>query len=250
MGLNHFTWFDRASYQGYDLFPIYRKFVDEYYETGYPKGNDGYLTDPFACAHRVKFDLFLRYGLIAAAGDRHLAEFMPPTYLKDQQTAAFWRFALTPVEYRIDDLHNRQNKSRRLISGEEQLDLEPSGEEGILLMKSLLGLERTISNVNIPNLGQLPNLPYGTVVETNALFERDHISPIYSSNVPENVKALIDPHISINSDILKAALTCDRELAFKAFQADPLMTLGVEAARKLFDEMLENTKNYLPKGWF
>lgn len=31
----------------------------------------------FACAHRVKFDLFRRYGLIAVAGDRHLAEFMP-----------------------------------------------------------------------------------------------------------------------------------------------------------------------------
>ena len=30
----------------------------------------------FACSHGVKFDLFRRYGMIAAAGDRHLAEFM------------------------------------------------------------------------------------------------------------------------------------------------------------------------------
>lgn len=250
MGLNHFTWFDRASYKGYDLFPMYKEFVDEYYETGYPRDSDGYLTDPFACGHRVKFDLFKKYDLIAAAGDRHLAEFMPPIYLKDPQTAASWKFTLTPVDYRIDDLHSRQRKSSRLISGEEQLYSEPSGEEGILLIKSLLGLERTISNVNIPNMGQLANLPLGTVVETNALFERDHIAPVYSGSLPVNIKALIDPHVKIQENILTSALVCDRELAFKAFYADPLMAIKEEDARSLFDEMLLNISKYLPEDWF
>lgn len=55
----------------------------------------------FACANRVKFDLFRKYGLIAAAGDRHLAEFMPGnTYLKAPETVARWKFSLTTVEYR------------------------------------------------------------------------------------------------------------------------------------------------------
>lgn len=250
MGLNHFTWFDRASYEGYDLFPMYREFVDEYYETGYPRDFDGYLTDPFASAHRVKFDLFRKYGLIAAAGDRHLAEFMPPIYLKDPQTVACWKFALTPVKYRIEDLHSRQQKSSRLISGEEQLYTEPSDEEGILLIKSLLGLERTISNVNVPNTGQIANLPLGTIVETNALFERDHIAPVYTGSLPYSIKALIDPHVRIQEDILNSALTCDRELAFKAFCEDPLMTIKEDDARRLFEEMLQNIRNYLPEGWF
>lgn len=47
------------------------------------------MNSSFACANRVKFDLFLRYGCIAAAGDRHLAEFMPgKTYLKAPKLCA------------------------------------------------------------------------------------------------------------------------------------------------------------------
>ena len=51
--------------------------------------------------YRVKFHLFRRYGLIATAGDRHLAEFMPGNeYLKDPETVEKWKFALTSVDWR------------------------------------------------------------------------------------------------------------------------------------------------------
>lgn len=77
LGINHFTWFDYASYKGIDLFPVYRHYVDTHYEEGYEEKDNNWMNSTFACAHRVKMDLFRRYGLIAAAGDRHLAEFMP-----------------------------------------------------------------------------------------------------------------------------------------------------------------------------
>ena len=250
LGINHFTWFDRASYKGYDLMPLYKEFAEKYCKTGIFFNEEDWQNSPFACDNRVKFDLFLNYGLIAAAGDRHLAEFMPPIYLKDPETVLSWGFKLTPVDWRIKDLHNRLERSNRLLSGEEKLTATPSGEEGILLMKSLVGLERTVSNVNIPNVGQISNLPYGAVVETNALFERDHITPVFAGAVAEGVKNLITPHIQIHEDTLTAALTFDRELAFKAFKNDPLVTIGDDKAQELFCEMLDNTKAYLPEQWF
>lgn len=250
IGINHFTWIDHASYKGIDLFPMYERFVNEHYYTGYPKSFEGYKTNVFACSNRVKFDLFRKYGLMAAAGDRHLAEFLPPYYLKDIDTAHSYGFTFTSVDYRLDDLENRIKRSKRLLTGEDKLDYSPSGEESILLIKSLLGLERTISNVNLPNLGQIPNLPLGAIVETNSLFERNHIAPILAGKLPDNVKALIDPHIQNQADIMEAGLNYDRELAFKAFTNDPLLTISKNDARKLFDQMLENTKAYLPTEWF
>lgn len=251
LGINHFTWFNRASYKGIDLFPVYSKFIDKYYESGFmEKVDKNWMNDTFSCAQRVKFDLFRHYGLIAAAGDRHLAEFMPPIYLKDPETVTAWMFGLTTVDYRVDDLHKRMERSKRILSGEEQLAKEPSGEEGIQLIKSIVGLTRTVSNVNIPNIGQLSNLPIGSIVETNALFERDYIAPLIVGAVPENVKTLLTPHIQNQEYILNAALTCDRTLAFKAFMNDPLMTIKESDAKVLFNEMLENTKTYLPEGWF
>ena len=253
LGINHFTWFDQASYQGIDLFPVYKEYIDKHYEEGFNDPDRNWANSTFNCAHRVKFDLFRRYGLIAAAGDRHLAEFMPgDEYLKDPETVEGWKFGLTTVDWRKENLKERLAKSGRLYRGEEQIELKPSGEEGILLIKALCGLGRIVSNVNIPNTGlQIPNLPASAVVETNAVFSRDSIKPLIAGELPEGVLSLITPHVENHETVLNAALTCDRELVYKAFLNDPLVKgrASEEEVKKLADEMIENTKTYLPEGW-
>ncbi len=253
LGINHFTWFDQASYKGIDLFPVYREFIEENFEEGYSEPDRNWANSTFNCAHRVKFDLFNRFGLIAAAGDRHLAEFMPGgEYLKDPETVKGWKFGLTTVDWRKKDLKNRLARSARLVNGEEEIELTPSGEEGILLIKALCGLDRVVSNVNIPNVNrQIPNLPETAVVETNAVFGRDSIKPLIAGEIPDNVRALVMPHVENHEYVLKAALECDRELVYRAFLNDPLVKgrAGEADVKKLADDMIANTLEYLPEGW-
>ena len=197
LGINHFTWFDYASYRGIDLFPVYRDYIDSHFEEGFQEKDRSWMNSAFHCAHRVKFDLFKKYGMIAAAGDRHLAEFMPgDLYLKDPETVKSWKFGLTTVDWRKNDLKERLEKSRKLFEREEQVELKPTGEEGILLIKALCGLGRMVSNVNIPNTdGQISNLPVDEVVETNAIFDRNSIRPIMAGSLPQPVLDLIMPHM-------------------------------------------------------
>lgn len=245
MGINHFTWFDYASYKGIDLFPIYRDYIEKHFEEGFEEPDKNWMNSTFACAHRVKMDLFRRYGLIAAAGDRHLAEFMPGNeYLKDPETVASWKFGLTTVEWRKQDLVKRLERSAKLVSGEEEMELKPSGEEGILLIKALCGLERVVSNVNIPNTNrQISNLPPDAIVETNALFERDAIRPITVGKLPDNIRELILPHVENHERILQAALTGETELVVEAFLSDPLVKgrAGGEEVRLLVKDMTAAT---------
>ena len=246
MGINHFTWFDYASYKGIDLFPIYREFIKDHFEEGLDERDANWANSCFACKHRVKMDLFNKYGLIAAAGDRHLAEFMPgDMYLKDPETVRSWGFDLTSVKWRKEDLQNRLAKSGRLVRGEEQIELLPTGEEGILLIKALCGLTRIVSNVNIPNTSrQIPNLPEEAVVETNALFGRDSIRPIYAGEMPENIRELVMPHIENHERILEASKTRDVNLVVESFMNDPV-TKGAHASeddiRKLVTDMMNAT---------
>lgn len=253
LGINHFTWFDQASYKGIDLFPVYQDYIDKHTAEGYEEPDKNWANSSFNCAHRVKFDLFNRFGLIAAAGDRHLAEFMPgDEYLKDPQTVEGWKFGLTTVEWRKNDLNKRLSKSQRLAAGEEAIELKPSGEEGILLIKALCGLDRVVSNVNIPNSGlQIPNLPAGAVVETNAVFSRDSIKPLIAGELPAQLLELITPHVENHEMVLEAALTCNRELVYQAFLNDPLVKGRASEAdvRTLADDMIANTMEYLPEGW-
>ena len=157
------------------------------------------------------------------------------------------------MEWRKEDLKKRLEKSRRLVSGEEEVDLKPTGEEGILLIKALCGLGRAVSNVNIPNtFGQIGNLPKTALVETNALFEKDAVRPVAAGTLPEKVKALIMPHIQNHERILEAALTCRKDLVIDAFLEDPLVK-GKNCSRKdaeeLVEDMIAATMAYLPEGW-
>ena len=245
LGINHFTWLDKATYEGRDLFPVYRKFVEKYYESGFEKTAKGHwLNDFFSSANRVKFDLFKRYGIIAAAGDRHLAEFCPPWYLKDPDTASSWMFSLTPVSWRKTNLVERREKGNRLISGEETFELKLTGEDGILQMKAIVGLGDFVTNVNLPNYGQISNLPMGAVVETNAVFSRNNVRPVNAGALPDDVQSLVYRHVINQETTLKAALKKDKDLAFRAANDcdDSRFT------RQLFIEMLQATKVYLP-GW-
>lgn len=254
LGINHFTWFDYASYKGIDLFPVYQSYIDTHFEEGFHEKDRNWMNSAFHCAHRVKFDLFNRYGLIAAAGDRHLAEFMPgDLYLRDPETVKSWKFGLTTVDWRKNDLKERLEKSRKLFEHEEQVELKPTGEEGILLIKALCGLGRMVSNVNIPNTScQISNLPADEVVETNAVFDKNSIRPIAAGNLPQRVLDLIMPHVRIHEKTMKAALCPDLELVVEAFLEDPNVKAkdpSQEEVRELVLDMLKGTRAYLPGEW-
>lgn len=246
-GINHFTWLDSAWYRNINLMDVYSEFVDKYYEKGYsPDESDHWMNNSFACANRVKFDLFRRYGAIAAAGDRHLAEFMPgKMYLADPETVKEWMFGLTPVSWRKEDLKKRLERSARLVSGEEEFKLRQTGEEGVNMMQALLGYKTLVTNVNLPNIGQISNLPVGSVVETNAVFRHNTVTPVTAGPLSNEIAAMVSRHCANHTTTLKAALTKDYDLAFKAFINDPLMTASLKDAKVLYKGMLDNTRKYL-----
>ena len=250
-GINHFTWLTGASYQGLDLMPLYARFAEKYLESGYEEKEGDWEKSVFNCAHRVKFDLFLKYGAIAAAGDRHLAEFMAPRYTRDPETVREWKFHLTPVSWRKEDLRERLARSARLAERLEKPDMKPSGEEGHLLLKALLGLGNLVSNVNIVNQGQILNLPIGAVVETNALFSLNRIESVFAGALPQNLLPLVAGHIYNQENTLTAALHCDRTLGFTTFMNDPQLSgVSLKDGQKLFDDMLAAQRKYLPDKWF
>lgn len=247
LGINHFTWIDRATWRGVDLFPIYKKFVEKYYASGFVLDeSQHWMNNMFACAHRVKFDLFQRYGLIAAAGDRHLAEFCPGAwYLKNPEAVYQWMFGLTSVSWRKEDLKKREERSEQLKTGKDEFHIFETGEEGVRMMKALLGLGDLITNVNLPNRGQMLGVPEGSVVETNAIFQKDHVTPLLAGELPVQVNSLVIRHIYNQESILKAVVNKDRNTAFAAFINDPLVTCDLADAVDLFDRMTANTKEYL-----
>ena len=248
IGVNHFTWLTEGHYFGHDIFPMYKEFAAKHFVDGIATtfGED-HINNSFACRNRVKFDLFQRYGYLAAAGDRHLAEFCPGDwYLESPEQVRDWMFGLTTVAWRKNDLKERLARSARLVSGEEEFVIKNTGEEGVMQMRAILGLGDIVTNVNMPNYGQIPNLPLGAVVETNAAFTSGMVTPVAAGEIPAPLYPLIS-RISGNQEMLvKGCVERDLDLIFTAFVNDPLVRLPLDKSRELFARMVKNTAKYLP----
>jgi len=244
LGINHFSWIDQATWKGIDLMTLYREFVDKYDEQGYGEGHYGHKN-----LHKVKFDLSRKYGLLAASGDRHSAEFMPLSwYLSSKEQVERWGFSLTTVDWRIAEANKLKEMSARLAAGEQEMTLRPSGEEAIDIIKALTGLGNIVTNMNVPNKGQMEGLPLGAIVETNAVLSRDSLKPVIAGRLPVGVESMVTKHILNQQTVLQAGITNNESLAFQAFLNDPLVAIEPAQAERLFGQMLKNTAHYLP-GW-
>ena len=122
---------------------------------------------------------------------------------------------------------------------------EDSGEDFVRQIKGILGLKDAVTNINIPNYGQVENIEKGAIVETNAFFTTNYVSPIMAGNVDDKVLELMKPHIENQSLIVKACLSRDKELLYKAFRNDPQgASLKEEDAGALFSEMFEALEKF------
>lgn len=247
IAVNHFTWITKAKYRNIDLFPVYEKFVEMYADNGYDEHVDqNWMNRGFHSKERIKMDLFRRYGYIAAAGDRHLAEFCPGKwYLENPQKVKEWGFGLTTVDYRKQQLKERLERGENLASGKEEVKIEQTGEEGVNQIRALLGLCELVTNVNIPNSGQIPNLPTDAIVETNAVFSDDNVTPVFSGEIPAPIYPLVSRICAEQEEVSEGIAQRDLTRIFNAFANDPLTTCSYDEAKLLFKGMIENTKEYL-----
>ncbi len=247
VSVNHFTWLTSARYKNIDVYPIYEKLVEKYADIGFTEGmHDNWANSSFECNHRVKFDLFKRFGVIAAAGDRHLAEFCEGKwYLESPEKVKGWGFGLTTVAWRKNDLKERLQKMSDYANKVKPVDFKPTGEEGVNQMRAILGLNTLVSNVNLPNRGQIPNLPLGAVVETNAVFGAGTVTPVMAGEIPQSIYPLVSRVCGEQEALNDAIARRDVHDILTIFQNDPLVTCSLSDAKKLFREMCENTKKYL-----
>jgi alpha-galactosidase len=248
IGINHFTWINRATWQGHDLLPLLRKDIKKQIPFGrITKKSVMAKKSVFASHKNIAFELFHRYGILAAAGDRHLAEFVPGFLITDRDVFR-WGIRKTPVPWRRRKVKRVRKQHAEQVKSGIPPEIVDSGEEGVYQIMALLGLTSFTTNVNVENRGQISNLPKRVCVETNARFSKNSITPVKAGPIPENLLGLMSAHIQNQEMIIDAALERDRSKAFITMFNDPTVTIPVDKAYKMFGEMVRATRKYLP-GW-
>ena len=254
-GVNHFTFALGARYRGCDLMPLISKdaakrgrFADQSAYAGDNAARGAFFE------HRglIGLDLFRRFGALGAAGDRHLAEFVP-WYLADGERSLHrWGVVATPAAFRLGTWAPAPGITRApnpldVPAGVPE-KLLPSGEEGVLQLAALLGGAPLETNVNLPNHGQVPELPYGAVVETNAVLSHNSLAPVQGPPLPQALAALLCRIADEQQLVLQAALECNFDMALQALLMDALCRISTDRAAEMLREMIAANKELLP-GW-
>lgn len=249
-GINHFTWIDEATCKGVDLWPT----IDDlaHGEVGSRRYEPADIADtsPFTDRWQVSWELYRDFGLLPLAGDRHVVEYATWFLQGGKEELNRWGVTRTGSDFRAKHWTPAESEQTTdvaaWLSGEREFDLEASDEVLLEVLDALAGGGTFVTNVNLPNRGQIPDLESGAVVETNALVSAGEIRPLCAGGFPRPLRSLIGTHVDTIETVVEAARDGDVDRAFRAFLLDPQVRgLSPEDARECFAELVAAEAPYL-----
>jgi len=243
-GINHLPWLLAATVRGEDALPRLKTGILDRAPLPTDPSLDAARAS-FADRWGVKRALFDRYGVIAAAGDRHLAEFFPGFLADHAHPGADAGVLPTTVEHRRTGADSARARVAAWLAGDEPIPLHRSDEEVSHIIAAITLGRPHLTVVNVPNTGQIDELPRGAIVETMGITGATGAHPLTTGTLPPGLLATLVPHVANQERIVIAALTGDRALALEALVSDPLVP-NAKTAPRMLDEMMTANAAYLP----
>ena len=239
-GVNHLIWLLDMTIRGQDGLAMVRDFVGAGKTVPLPPSR-GAWHEPFVDRWQLKLKLFELYGALPAAGDRHLAEFFSWCLPERDR----YGVQLTSIADRQQQVGSARSAVHAAIDGDFPR-VERSAEATADIISAIANGGSTRTIVNLPNTGQIDNLPRGAVVETLAEITSAGAFPHAVGTLPLGVLSTLEPHVVNQEMIVQAALTGDRELLLRAMLNDPLVP-DPDTARSLLDDLLDAHASQLPQ---
>ena len=125
---------------------------------------------------------------------------------------------------------------------------EEHGDFAVSIMATMLTGHCRRAILNLPNAGQVDDLPAGTIVETPATIEGRSVSPIPQGRMPDEVSGLVRQVAAHAAMTAEAAVTGDRGLAATALAVHPLVR-SLNLAESLLAAYLDAHAAHLPARW-
>jgi alpha-galactosidase len=244
-GVNHLIWILDMTIRGRDGLQMVREAAADGRMPPLPPSR-GAWHEPFVDRWKLKLKLFELYGALPAAGDRHLAEFFPYFLLEETGQGADYGVQLTRIAHRRQQVASARSSVHAGIAASEFPSVTRSPEATADIISAVVNGRSVRTIVNLPNTGQIDNLPRGAVVETLAEITSAGAFPHVVGALPYGVLSTLEPHVVNQELIVRASLQGDRQLALQAMANDPLVH-DLPKAEAILDELLAAHAQYLPQ---
>ena len=236
-GTNHFSWILSIHKKdtGEDLYPLFKQRWNEF--------------DPgFEPLTRRVYEAF---GLFPVPGDTHLCEYLP--WVSDPQTKPWDKYNLRLYDWdaaetmREFSLNRLETMADNIMPIDALLDTDSEGALEMIENIAGAGTHYHLA-ANLPNQGQISNLPHNAIVETPVVVDGSGIHPVHVGSLPEPVAELCRRELLVARLAIDAAVEGDRQKALQCLLLDPVIT-DIETARSVLDDYLLAYKEHLPQFW-
>ncbi|MDZ4198937.1 MAG: hypothetical protein U1E27_06585, partial [Kiritimatiellia bacterium] len=203
----------------------------------------------FKSNRELATELFRLTGIMPYLGDRHTCEFLPGT-ITSRAAMEKYKLIRTTVGERREAMAERTRKLEAMIAGEvEPSHLKRSRETAADIISAHILGQPFIDVGNVPNIGQISNLPMGTVVETAVRVDRNGFTPLTFGSLPEPVAGFIRPHAGVFNLVVEACFEGNRGKALQALRLDPICAhLDTDALMEMGQKLLHAHAKYLDPG--
>ena len=243
-GLNHFFWVTGARTKNMDIFDDLRKRV----------ASEG-LTQMLAKApgadkespefRELATALFNETGAMPYFGDRHTCEFFP-CYITSPEAMERYKIIRTSIAERREGAAKLKQTLEEMIEGEipnEYTDRSRETAADIIAAHSTGGTFIDVGN--LPNIGQVSNLPKGVVLETAMRVDQNGFAPVTFGDLPDPVLAFVEPCARSFQMTVEACFEKDKEKALQALRMDPVCAgLTGEQVREMGARLLEAHRDF------
>lgn len=239
LGMNHLTWFTELSLDGADLMPRLLAMAD-----GRPDNRDR--------GECFIWELTRLFRAYPAVGDRHTTEFFPWIFSAKGsyygQTPGVEAFSF---EGTIADGDREFAEMTRLAESPDPLPAEffakmgGEHEQVIDIIESIRLGRGQVYSANLPNRGQIPNLPEDAIVECPAVTAAGGLRPIQQRPLPSGIAGTLATRMQWVETIVEAALERSHRKFVQALLLDGAVD-SLATAERLADDLLAAQHVHLP----
>lgn len=253
VGINHLTWFTSVRSDGQDAMPHLRaiaaaKAADPLRHAT-PNDNpfDSLDDDPFS------WQLMHLFGAFPAVLDRHVTEFFPQFF----RDGSYWGCRLGVDTFHFEGTIAEGDETFALMRSiaHDPTPLDPASiergegehEQVMDIIASIRRDRRLVFSANLPNTGQVSNLPQQAIVESPCVADAEGLRPITVGSLPSGIVGTLATRYQWVETIVEAALERSRDKFIQALILDGAVS-SVDQAVALADDLLAAQGDYLP-GW-
>lgn len=241
-GVNHVAFFLEFTHNGQSVYP---RLAEGYAAGRIPKAPLHHAR----CPNTVRYEVMSQLGFFCTESSEHFAEYVP-WFIKDGRNDLIEQFGIPLDEYpkRCEEQMADWAAQADAYRTASTVSHTKSHEFAAEIINATLTDTPYRAYGNLPNRGQIPQLPLGAAVETPCLVDAQGLQPTLVADIPPQLIALMRTQINVQELTVRALLEENTEHLVHAAMMDPhtAAELDLRQIRALVTDLLSAHGDMLP----